>query len=103
MADKIERAFLEFHTKHPEVYKAIVEFAKEYQRSGIHVGIGHIWELCRYQLWLQGPKKGAYKMNNNHRSRYARLIMQQEPTLKGYFDTRRLRIGAPSGAWRTLR
>jgi hypothetical protein len=32
-----------------------------------------------------------FKLNNNYHSRYARLIMEREPGLDGFFETRGLR------------
>lgn len=39
-------------------------------------------KLCRRDL---------YRCNNDYTSRYARLVMRQEPALKGFFLTRELK------------
>ena len=36
-----------------------------------------------------------FKLNNNYRSFYSRLLMEQEPELAGYFETR-------TQTWRTV-
>lgn len=36
-------------------------------------------------------KGEPFKLNNDFRSRYTRLLMQQEPELQGFFETRTLR------------
>jgi hypothetical protein len=53
-------------------------------------GIGTLWEVLRHDYLLQGldAPKG---LPNNHRSRYARLLMLQEPDLKGFFALSKLR------------
>ena len=62
------------------------------KRSGhTHYGIGALWESVRYDYSVRlGPDHG-FKMNNNYRSRMARYIMDRNPSLEGFFETRRLR------------
>ena len=38
-------------------------------------------------------KSTEWKINNNFAPHYARLIMEQEPDLKGFFEVRELRAG----------
>lgn len=59
-------------------------------------GIGALWELARYDRALQvGPDAEGWRLNNSHRSRAARLLMDQEPELAGFFEVRELRGGEP--------
>lgn len=86
----IQERFADFHARHPEVYAAIVRFAREVQSRGHHkFGIAFIWERARWYLAIE--KSEDYKLNNNYRSRYARLVMEREQDLDGFFDTRELR------------
>jgi hypothetical protein len=91
---KIERAFLDFHAEHPEVYDELVRLARELRARGYErFGIATIYEVARWRSMIRtGP--GGFKLNNNYRAYYARLIMRRESDLAGIFDTRQL--GVPS-------
>lgn len=87
-----DREFAEYHAEHPEVYAHLVTLAREaVQRGAVRIGIGHLFEVVRWQRFIAGRDAGGWKCNNNHRSRYARLIMQQEPDLADVFETRELK------------
>ena len=85
----LQVAFTEFSSANPQVYLMLRDLALEYQRAGMRAGIGHLYEIARHKLWLQ-TRGDLFKLNNNWRSRYARLLMKREPELAGYFDTRKL-------------
>lgn len=84
--------FLYFHRHNPDVYIRLVELARKAKAAGkVKCGIGMLFEVARWDFWLTTEKQGGWKMNNSHRSRYARLIMQQEQDLRGFFQVRELR------------
>ena len=87
-----ESRFLEFHRKNPKVYALLVEYALRAKQRGYRTyGIGALWELVRWnQNELFPHNVTEPKMNNNYRSFYARMIMQQEPDLEGFFHLREL-------------
>jgi hypothetical protein len=90
--ETIARRFAEFHASNPFVYETLVRlarFAKSKGRS--RIGIGLLWERLRWELWIATDGDADYKLNNDFRSRYARLIMRQEEDLSDFFETRRLR------------
>lgn len=90
----IEARFRSFHAAHPEVYVQLCRLARRLVRRGYtHLGIGMLWETMRYRTMLGAavPEEDEYRLNNIYRSRYARLIMQQEPDLAGMFELRELR------------
>lgn len=89
-ADTIEEAFLNFHQANPWVYRALVQLARDMVRRGRRrIGIGMLFEVLRWQ-WTLGTVDPAsdFKLNNNYRSRYARLIMATEHDLGDVFETR---------------
>lgn len=89
----IAEAFMEFHRANPWVYDALVELARDLVRRGRRrIGIGMLFEVLRwhYQRATDDPSSD-FRLNNNYRSRYARLIMATEPDLSRAFHTRRLR------------
>lgn len=91
LEDPIESQFREFHHANPEVYNSLVARAREWKQQGHRkCGIGMLFEIFRWQSGITfGPNEG-FKLNNNFRSRYARLIMSNERDLDGFFETRQL-------------
>lgn len=86
--DRIQERFFEFHEANPHVYRAIVAKARLLKSRGFsHYGIKAIWEALRYEMDSQGGDK--FKFNNNHPARYARMIHENEPDLRGFFQMRR--------------
>ena len=91
--DGPERRFQTFHTENPQVYRALVALARKAVRRGHRrIGIGMLYEVLRWQTML-ATTDPDFKLNNNYRSRYARLIMAQEPDLAGVFELRELTGG----------
>ena len=88
-ADRIEREFLDFHAQHPEVYVELVRLAREWRSAGHErLGIATLFEVLRWQSHLNGRHDGGFKLNNNYRSLYARLIMAECADLSGLFELR---------------
>jgi hypothetical protein len=87
--DRIEREFKDFHAEHPEVYIGLVRLARTWQLNGsAKLGIATLFEVLRWNSHLNEGKDGGYKLNNNYRALYARLIMKNEPDLDGLFEIR---------------
>lgn len=85
-----EAKFREFHADNPQVYAKLVELTREAKSAGrTKIGIGMLFEVLRWHSYISTTDPD-YKMNNNYRSRYARLIQQNEPDLAGMFDMREL-------------
>ena len=88
----IDDAFHAFHTANPWVYAALVELARDLVRRGhSRIGIGMLFEVLRWH-WHRATvdPSSEFKLNNNYRSRYARLIMSREEDLLDVFELRRL-------------
>lgn len=86
----IEAEFRQFHEANPEVYCELVRLARRLQKSGQETyGIAGLFEVLRYDRYLSTDGK-PFKLSNNLRSRYARLIMEQEADLATFFRTREL-------------
>jgi hypothetical protein len=88
--NEMARQFNKFHQENPEVYARLAALARRLKKHNTVAGIGTLWEVLRHDYLLQGldAPKG---LPNNHRSRYARLLMLQEPDLKGFFALSKLR------------
>lgn len=88
----IQERFLRYHAEHPEVYKSICVLARKALARGLkQFGIARIWEVLRWEYYIERDGKEEFKLSNSFRSRYARLIMETEPDLAGFFTTRELR------------
>lgn len=86
-----EERFNKFHTENPKVYELLIHFSKVVKNSGqTYSGISMIWERMRWNVLFE-TTGDFYKLNNDYRSRYARLIMTQEPDLVDFFEIRKLR------------
>lgn len=84
-ADKFE----EFHRDNPVVYATLCHLARErLSRIGSQkLGIGQLTEVCRWEIAMR-TNDPEFKINNNYRAYYARLIMATEPDLAGIFELR---------------
>lgn len=84
--------FERFHRDNPGVYTQLCKMARELKRQGHErAGIGMLWEVLRWRRMRKGRERDGFALNNNHRSRFARLIMSREPDLAGFFETRELK------------
>jgi hypothetical protein len=88
--DSLDARFAEFHDDNPSVYEELRCMALAAVRAGRkRLGIGQLWEVLRWNRSMQ-TTEDAPSLNNDYRSRYARLLMHREPTLRGVFETRSL-------------
>jgi hypothetical protein len=88
----LDDLFEDFHRNNPEVYVELVALARRWKERGFKkCGIGMLWEVLRWQRLMRDVHDGLFKLNNSYRSRYARLIMDTEPDLAGFFNVRGLR------------
>lgn len=88
----IQERFEAFHEANPHVYRNLVRLARAFREKNPkrRIGIGALFEILRWQYAIQ-TDGDDYKLNNNFRSRYVRLIEAQEPDLRGAFEKRALR------------
>jgi len=82
-----------FHEENPEVYVDLVRYARQARAAGAsRIGIELLWNRMRWDRLVETKDNtSAFKMNQNYKAFYARLIMDSEPDLSGIFETRRLR------------
>ena len=88
--DPIELAFKEFHAKHPDVYYQLLRLAREWVAAGHRkLGIATLYEKLRWEWHVSGLlDKDGYKLNNNYKALYARMLMENHPELEGVFEIR---------------
>lgn len=89
----LEHRFRQFHEMNPWVFDELVRLTRELKSRGHRrVGIGMLFEVLRWHHMRATDDPGSeFKLNNSYRSRYARLIMDECPDLRGVFETRELR------------
>jgi hypothetical protein len=85
----IEIAFWQFHNGNPHIYTRLVEMARQLKAKGFRrYSINSLFEVLRWHSALK-TKGSLFKLNNNYRSYYARLIMEKEPDIEGFFSIRK--------------
>ena len=88
--------FHEFHRANPHVYDRLRGLAMRQVEAGrVHGGIAQLFEVLRYEHSLR-TSGDEFKLNNNYRAHYARLLMEREPRLSGFFQTRASRADDPN-------
>ena len=92
ISSQMERDFARFHGENPRVYEVLRDLALAEMKVNRKrkLGIAALWERMRWHMDLE-TKNTDFKLPNNHRSRYARLLMKQEPELSTFFTIRPLR------------
>ena len=88
----IRERFTTFHNGNPDVYRQIVDIARQMKSRGVEkMGISLIFERLRWLHFIEVQTAEGFKLSNDFRAEYARLIMNREPDLEGFFETRALR------------
>ena len=83
-----EERFLEFHQENPHVYDRLVAMCRRLTAKGHKkIGIAMLFEVMRWDHMLATSDE-PYKLNNNYKAYYARMIMASEADLAGVFNTR---------------
>jgi len=91
-ASSSQQAFEEFHRRNPKVYSLLCDYARRMKARGFdRYSIKTIWAVLRWHTDTGTQGQEHWKLNDRYYSRYAREIMQREPDLKDFFNTRELR------------
>lgn len=94
----LEDDFRQFAEENPHVEQRLVALALDLKRRGYNKGgIGMLFEVLRWQTMMQTSESaaGGFKLNNNYRAFYARLIMSKYPELRGFFEVREQHFPMP--------
>jgi len=88
----ITEKFHQFHRENPHVYQTLVAKCRQYRRHnpGAKIGIATLWENMRWD-YMMSTEHQDFKLNNNYRSHYARLIMDCNHDLRDIFEIREMR------------
>lgn len=86
LSPKVVDKFLDYHRLHPEVYELFKHFAYEARKRWDHFGAGALTERLRWEVDVQ--THGQFKINNNFRSCFVRLLEFECPEFRGFFHKR---------------
>jgi hypothetical protein len=84
----LKAEFEAFHADNPHVFTMLADIALDARsRRKTRWGIAALFERLR---WISEFETSGdlYKLNNNHRAFYARLLMATYPELDKFFETR---------------
>lgn len=89
----IDARFRQFHIENPGVYTELCSMARQLKERGYRrIGIELLFAAYRWNRMMRTTADDyGFKLNDHFTSRYARLIMSQEPDLTEMFKTRTLR------------
>lgn len=86
----IQEKFEEFHKQNPKIYLLLKKFSKKIMERGYDTySINAVFERIRWHVEVD-TAGDSFKMNNNYRSRYARMLMEENPEFEGLYRTRQL-------------
>lgn len=96
-AAKLEAAFWTFHYANPLVYQLLVKYARQWGLTNSHGSINALFERVRWDFGTTIQPTDGFRLNNNHRAFYARLIEEREADLRSFFRLRQQRRQATFG------
>lgn len=87
----LQERFEAFHQANPWVLVELERMTGELVAAGRgRVGIGMLFEVLRWEHHRRTTGV-EFKLNNSHRSRYVRLIVERHPEWRDVFELRGLR------------
>ncbi|MEU0722892.1 hypothetical protein [Streptomyces sp. NPDC006140] len=90
-AATIQAQFEAFHRLNPWVLRALERLTADYlERGATRVGIGMLFEVLRWR-YATVTEGDEFRLNNNFRSRYVRLLIERHPQWAHVFEVRALR------------
>jgi hypothetical protein len=86
--------FQRFHDNNPSVYHNLVKLARDcrHNRPDRVIGIQMLFEVLRWNYFMNINSEEEYKFPNEFAAGYARLIMKQEQDLEGIFKTNKSKL-----------
>jgi len=83
-------AFRKFHRENPWVYRELRRLALDLANRGRRrYGIAGLFEVLRWHRAMSTDADDGFKLNNNHRAFYSRMLMANESRLEGFFAQRK--------------
>lgn len=87
MKKSIDARFAEYHQLNPHVYDGLLRLTRQFKERGRgKIGIGLLVEVMRWETKVRTGSYEDFKITNDFKPLYARLIVAQNPDLDGIFD-----------------
>lgn len=85
--------FHDFHAHNPQVFAELEKLAQVMIAKGRKkIGIGLLFEVLRWEFYMNTDDPNSeFRLNNNYRSHYARLLIERNPELTDALELRHLR------------
>ena len=84
----IKERFERFHEQNPHVYERLRIKAFNLKRRGVkRFSIRGLFDVLRYAHAIR-TKGDPFLLNDHFTAHYARLVMENNPDLDGFFETR---------------
>ena len=82
--------FARFDAANPQVYEALVSMARKIRskRPDSIIGIAMLYEVLRWNCYMDTDSDEPYKLTNDFKAFYARKIMGENEDLSGIFVTK---------------
>lgn len=88
--EELEARFREFHVQYPGVFEQFMHYALDMRKVSYRYSAYGIMHMVRYLSFTRPSLATSVSISNDLVPYYARLAMETEPKLKGFFTTRRL-------------
>jgi hypothetical protein len=97
LAPHIVEAFWTFHKNNPQIFALFAGYARELKARGVtHYATHAIIERIRWHYDVETDDVD-FKINNNHKPCYARLLATEDPAFQDFFEFRRSPGTVPPG------
>ena len=84
------KTFEQYHNENPNIYKAFVRYALQAKQKGFkNYSAKSLFEIIRWHTPIKAD--GVFKINNNYAPDYARKMMKDFKSFKGFFRVRELK------------
>lgn len=88
--EPIWKRFYAFTEANPHVYRRIVQLARKAKMRGLdHYSLDGIFHVMRWEIAIRTKGDDQFRLNNSYTAMYARMVMEREPDLAGFFETRK--------------
>lgn len=89
--ETIDDRFVAFHRANPHVYQALRALSLDTRRVGVkRWSVDAAMHIVRWRYRLQ-TKGSEFRIDNSFSALYARMLMEREPELLGFFELRKRR------------
>jgi len=89
LPDDMTEGFWVYHQENPDVFDRLVELSESLvSRGRTRIGMSMLFEILRWEYFMAVDTAEPFKLNNNYRAYYTRLIEKKVPELRGVFTKR---------------